>query len=98
MSQFKIGDKVTWMSQSGSYEKVKTGIVVMTSDRAIDKMPFNHGQYPAEVAKRHFPDHKHMFDGMQWASGGIFVEVVDTKRGKPKLYMPRSKGLQKVNQ
>ncbi len=96
MAIFNIGDKVTWTSQSGGYEKTKRGIVVMTMQDAAAGLGGRTGSYPARVAEYMFSGHKIMFDGLSWASGGVMVEVIDTKRGKPKLYMPYGKNLGRV--
>jgi hypothetical protein len=37
-----------------------------------------------------------MFDGLSWTNAEVLVEVIDTKRGKPKLYMPHGKNLGRV--
>lgn len=96
MGVFNIGDMVEWTSQSGSYEKTKRGVVVMTMQDAAAELGGRTGSYPTRVAERMYPGHKRMFDGMQWASGGVMVEVIDTKRGKPKLYMPHGKNLGRI--
>jgi hypothetical protein len=77
------GDAVVWESQSAGSTTRKEGVVVAVA--ADDP----HG-YPVHYAKREFPGHKLMFDGLLWHPDGVLVEVRDgkTARAKPKLYMP----------
>lgn len=83
MAFYNKGDQVAWESQSGGFTKRKEGVVVAN---ASDD---DHG-HPVSYAKRAFPGHKIMFDGLGWHPDGVLVEVRDgkTERAKPKLYMP----------
>lgn len=82
--KLREGQKVEWTSQAGGNWKKKTGIIVYMHDSICQASPF-------EVARRFFPDHRHMFDGLSWESEGVLVEVRDgkTDRARPKLYMPK---------
>jgi hypothetical protein len=91
---FKVGDTVTWTSQSLGFHKTKCGVVVATAPSGDVRL----GTTPLDYAKEHFPAHKLMFDGLAWEPNGVLVEVRDgkTARAKPKLYMPRFSGLEKA--
>lgn len=91
---FKIGDAVTWTSQSSGFQKTKCGVVVAVAPSGADRL----ASAPTTYAKEHFPGHKLMFDGLAWEPNGVLVEVRDgkTARAKPKLYMPRLSGLEKT--
>ena len=86
MEKFKIGDVVTWKSQSSGSTTRKVGKVVYIVNRK---------DTPFRTAKNKFPGHRRMFDGWRIPGSfgterGYFVEVRDgkTDRAKPKLYMP----------
>lgn len=88
---FRVGDFVTWTSQSQGSTKTKTGRVVANQLTAGDDRPVHY-------AVKHFPDHRLMFDGWSWETHGVLVEVYDgkTTRAKPKLYMPRVRHLKRI--
>lgn len=94
----KIGDKVTWVSQSAGSETRKTGEIVMTAAAAKERPDLRRERiwhHPVRLAHKLFPDHRLMFDGMSWPEGGVMVEVRShpTSRAKPRLYMPRPRKL-----
>jgi hypothetical protein len=88
---FRVGDFVTWTSQSQGSTKTKTGKVVANALVA-------NGIRPGDYADLHFPEHRLMFDGWDWETNGVLVEVYDgkTTRAKPKLYMPKVKNLKPI--
>ena len=87
MERFKMGDVVTWESQSSGSTTRKVGKVVYIVKK---------GEVPFREASNKFPGHRKMFNGWRIPPGkadatrGYFVEVRDgkTDRAKPKLYMP----------
>lgn len=87
---FKVGDHVQWTSQSGGYRKTKQGVVVALAPENTSLK-----SSPLGYARKHFPEHLIMFDGITWQPCGVLVEVRDgkTNRAKPKLYMPRVRQL-----
>lgn len=87
---YRVGDCVTWESQSGGYTKSKTGGVVYVAPLIINKR-----LSPIQIAADDFPDHQRMFDGLTFPPGAVLVEVRDgkTDKAKPKLYMPRLSAL-----
>lgn len=54
--EFKIGDTVEWTSQSGGFQKKKTGKIVHILSSKRSSVPY-------VVANENFPKHKRMFDG-----------------------------------
>ncbi len=98
-NSFKIGDKVSWTSQSGGFTRTKTGVIARIIKAG--------GRAPWEIANLDFPNHRRMFDGYripgtmpndQSGQVGYLVEVRDgkTNKAKPKLYMPYPNKLTKA--
>jgi len=85
------GDKVQWESQSNGSTTKKAGTIIRLL-KAKD--------YPPVIARKEFPNHKRMFDGMNPPvdenGTGYLVEVITSPRAMPRLYMPRPKNLQKI--
>lgn len=89
-NMLRVGDKVTWFSQSAGYSKRKTGQIV--------RILQSH-EWPTRVHKNEFPEHKRMFDGLSIPGRkgvGYLVEVRVTKNSKPLLYMPYPSRLELV--
>ena len=89
METFKVGDKVSWTSHSKGWITTKTGTIAYVLYRA------NHGWHKKheihEVVKKNFPKHKTMFTGFEIpgkAKTGYLVEVINSPKAKPRLYMP----------
>lgn len=82
------GDKVQWESQSNGSTTKKIGTIVRLL-KAKD--------YPCGIARKEFPNHRRMFDGMNPPvdenGTGYLVEVAVGPRAMPRLYMPRPKNL-----
>lgn len=77
---FKVGDKVSWASQSGGYTKAKAGAVVYI---------LGPGKVPVAIHQELFPGHKRMFDSITTACGPRYlIEVRQGPKAKPRLYMP----------
>lgn len=92
MTEFRVGDKVTWVSQAGGHIRSKTGKVVMVVLNEYRNPPF-------EIADENFPNHKRMFDGWRVPGGGYkayFVEVQAGPNTKPRLYMPYPQKLKRA--
>jgi hypothetical protein len=90
MTDFKVGDKVTWTSQAGGITKTKTGKVwaVLIDTQAL----WNARQSAVEQNR-----HTIMFDGYTMLAPKMYiVEVKTTQKAKPRLYLPRPKNLKRV--
>lgn len=90
MSEFKVGDRVTWTSQSGGSIKTKTGVVwaVLRDTQAL----WNYA-YKIKETKTHVK----IFDGMTMLAPVMYiVEVQAGPKAKPRLYLPRPKQLKRV--
>lgn len=88
---FEIGDRVSWKSQSGGVYTEKVGRIVRVLERRT-----GHSTTPTRVARKEFPNHKTMFDGLGLpgnADRAYLIEVVRSKRAKKRLYMPYPKNL-----
>ena len=82
MTDFQVGDKVTWTSQSGGSTKTKTG-VVREVIRSTYELWYTRWEYKS--AKTHML----MFDGNTLHGSVVyFVEVQAGPKAKPRLYMP----------
>lgn len=86
---FKIGDKVTWSSQSGGSTTSKTGIVVAIVQLGIDpsRIQFLKGAGIATLSRR--------FDGgpRQEISYLVAVRPGKTDKSSPVVYWPRVQNL-----
>lgn len=93
-SEFALGQKVFWESQSSGVTTKKAGTVVLDEASARQQLPSQAfvSKNPTRSAKALFPNHKLMFDGITWEEGRVVVEVLNGNR-KPSLYMPRLKNL-----
>lgn len=83
----KIGDMVTWTSQSRGRTTTKTGTIV----RVLKKSEFVQGLNPCRIAINEFPRHKRKFSGANIpgrAETGCLVEVIAGPNAAPRLYMP----------
>jgi hypothetical protein len=90
MTQFKVGDKVTWTSQSGGAYKTKTGVVwaVLRDTQAL---------WNVSDKIKEEKTHVKMFDGLTMLARVMYiVEVQAGPKAKPRLYLPRPKQLKKV--
>lgn len=89
-SNFDIGQRVEWESQSNGTSSLKQGVVVLSEAEArkrLPKQPRVSGS-PVRASQALFAEHRLMFDGITWGEGRVIVEVASAK-GKPALYMPR---------
>lgn len=86
----KIGDRVKWSSQAGSYTKEKIGTVVGV-------VPAGEVVNPVGMRK-HFADyhptcHELMFDGYSKRDHESYLVLVERGKAKAKLYWPLVKYL-----
>jgi hypothetical protein len=96
-SNFDIGQRVEWESQSNGTSSLKQGVVVLSESEArsrLPKQPRVSGS-PVRAAQALFAEHKLMFDGITWGEGRVIVEVASLK-GKNALYMPRLSNLRRL--
>jgi len=79
MNDLKIGDLVSWESQSGGFSKKKIG-------RVFFIVP----SFTQPPSKYSFPNFKFMYDGMPRNFKSYVIAVEDSKTGKgmTKLYWP----------
>ncbi|MHC5194764.1 hypothetical protein ACYSUW_13515 [Pseudomonas frederiksbergensis] len=99
VAEFKIGDQVTWSSQSNGTVSTKIGQVVLNVEEALRLIPRQPkiARNPMRAVEVIFPDHRRLFDGHDWPAGRVVVEVQSSDgKGKKLLYMPRLSGLQKT--
>lgn len=93
IQDFQIGDRVMWTSQSrGTYIDHK-GKIVRIVERSEGR--------PRYIAEKEFPKHRKMFDGFTIPGGqkiqqAYLIEIQNTIKQKPKLYMPYPQKLRKV--
>jgi len=86
----KVGDNVTWESQSGGWMTRKTGKIVRIV-KGNDE--------PCSIAYKEFPNHRLMFDGFSLPRGydvAYLIEVITGPRAQPRLYMPYPKHLRPI--
>jgi hypothetical protein len=92
MSEFKVGDRVTWTSQSGGSTTTKTGVVwaVIENTRAL---------WNTSDKIKEEKTHTKMFDGLTMLAPVMYiVEVQAGPKAKPRLYLPRPKQLKLVEE
>lgn len=85
----KVGDIVTWTSQSQGFSRTKTGKVILVVPA---------GKHPFELMSKELKDLQRMYDG--WArdheSYVVEVQTGKTPKSKPALYWPRTSWLKKI--
>jgi len=86
MEELEVGNKVTWVSQSQGFRKVKTGVVVKIYEP-------NSWIPSSEISTKY----KVMFDYGYQIKKSYLVEVIESKKSKPKLYKPILKHLRKAD-
>lgn len=88
MTNFSIGDTVTWSSSAGSSETTKKGTVVAIVPADVD--------YYTVRALLDLPPHRSMFGGgMRRDHESYIVSVPHKGKGMPALYWPRVATLQR---
>lgn len=100
VAEFKIGDQVSWSSQSNGTVSTKVGQVVLNVEEALRQIPRQPkvARNPMRAVEVIFPEHRRMFDGHHWPDGRVVVEVQSSDgKGRKLLYMPRLSGLIKTN-
>lgn len=90
MNQFKLGDKVSWSSQSAGSTTTKTGEIVLVVPPLTNcKLYVNHNlhadQYTSAVDGHGYREHE-----------SYVVAVPQGRKARPKLYWPLVKKLSKA--